>query len=87
MKIQVVKRAGKWTVGAALLGGLAYSALTLTLTATPAYASSCDCTAEHEAAEIICAERNDILVSFDCFEYAWIGKCGNTGPIGGECTD
>jgi hypothetical protein len=46
MKAPVVRKAGLWILRCFLLVGLGYSVLSLMLTTSPAYASSCVCNGE-----------------------------------------
>jgi hypothetical protein len=63
MKAHFVRRRGSWILGATLLGGLLYSAMTVGTKI--AYASSCDCNEANQDAAEFCSTRGG-LASFSC---------------------
>jgi hypothetical protein len=76
MREQQVRKGRMWIVVGVLLAGLAYSVLALTLTPSPVYASSCNCTEEGLEAAQVCSSHNGIRV-FECPK--------NTGCNNGPC--
>ena len=65
MREQQIRKGRVWVLGGIVLAGLVYSVLALTLTATPVYASSCNCSEEFTEAYQFCASHLGIL-SFGC---------------------
>jgi len=87
MKIRFVGKERILLLCMALLAGLAYSVLALTLSTKPVYASSCDCIAEEEDAQQVCSLHGGIR-QYDCPVQApqgpaWVVIC-NDGSFGGE---
>lgn len=85
MKAQAIRKGRVWALSTALLAGLAYSAISLTLSTKPAYASSCDCSEAGQDAEELCQVHGyGPLTGFTCplesqgvTYFAW--TCLNSG--------
>jgi hypothetical protein len=87
MRSEAVRKGKIWAVSVVLLAGLVYSLLALTLTAEPAYASSCDCHEDFTDASTFCAvQYGDFqLTTFTCpvgpQQNEFTFQCRAGGPL------
>lgn len=82
MKTRLLTKGRSWVLSAAVLAGLVYSLLALTVTPKVAYATSCDCAEEHQDALEWCAEEGmPGLETFQCptSDDHYIFTCTNAG--------
>jgi hypothetical protein len=97
MKVQAIRKGRVWALSAALLAGLAYSMLTLTVSTKPVHASSCDCQeASQDAAEFCLFHYGETfhVQNFTCptgsqlneFSFDCVGPSGEWGPWFQYCT-
>jgi hypothetical protein len=91
MKAQIMMKIGKWIGCGALLSGLAYSVLALTVSVRPTYASSCNCDDEVLAAAEFCGQYDEALIGFVCpygtHENEFEVTCQNVGTFILPCSD
>jgi hypothetical protein len=90
MNIYSVRKGATWALGTALLSGVIYALLTLTLTVNPAYAAGCDCNEEFIEAEDYCNSiPHDGLQRFSCMPtgVGWEAWCNDGTHTGEPCPD
>jgi hypothetical protein len=83
MKAEPVRRGRVWLPSAALLAGLAYSVLALTLSSKPVYASSCDCQETLTDAGYFCESHGWAPVIFGSY-HCYPKRHGGYFPVPGN---